>query len=64
MVLDGALCCANVLGATDLVIATDALSVAAAEAVDGALAERYDLTGAVKLTIVEVPPPARRHARV
>ena len=52
------------LGATDLVIATDALSVAAAEAVDGALAERYDLTGAVKLTIVEVPPPARRHARV
>jgi NADH:ubiquinone oxidoreductase subunit F (NADH-binding) len=56
LVLDGALCCAAALGATDLVIATDALSVAAGEAVEDALAERNDLNSALEPTIVEVPP--------
>ena len=56
LVLDGALCCAAALGATDLVVAVDALSVAAGEAVEDALAERNDLTGALRSTLVEVPP--------
>ena len=43
LVLDGALCCARAVGATELVIALDALSVAAGEAVEDALAERPDL---------------------
>ena len=56
LVLDGALCCARAVGATELVIALDALSVAAGEAVEDALAERPDLRGALRPTIVEVPP--------
>ncbi len=56
LVLDGALCCARALGASKLVIALDALSVAAGEAVEDALAERPDLDAALKSTVVEVPP--------
>jgi NADH:ubiquinone oxidoreductase subunit F (NADH-binding) len=56
LVLDGALSCARAVGATELVIALDALSVAAGEAVEDALAERPDLHGALRPTIVEVPP--------
>ena len=56
LVLDGALCCAAALGATDLVIAVDALSVAGGEAIEDALAERNDLNNALRPTIIEVPP--------
>lgn len=55
LVLDGALCCARAVGATDLVIALDALSVAAGEAVEDALAERRDINSELRATTVEVP---------
>lgn len=56
LVLDGALCGARALGARDLVIAVDAVSIAAGEAVEDALAERHDFNGDLRATVVEVPP--------
>ncbi len=51
LVLDGALCCARALQATELLIAVDETRTRTTEAVERALAERGD----IEATVVDVP---------
>ncbi len=57
LVLDGALCCARALGATEILVALEETSLTAIEAIDLALGERPDMgSRGVPTRIVEVPP--------
>jgi NADH:ubiquinone oxidoreductase subunit F (NADH-binding) len=53
LVIDGAVCCAAAIGSEEIVIAIDETSIAAGQALEGALRERPGLPGT---TVAELPP--------